>query len=168
MVSVTGSLACPALLAGRPGYAVGIGPWFRDIWIMRLIKTFAAAVLLLIPAMAEAVGFGLSVRPQFRTEITALPDGVYEVKAVGSSAPVNYWCGIGDYAIRSLGVPNNQRIYIWRAYEPGVRTVQFSLTPPPGADTKPGYSITVRKVGANMSASSAQNYCYDNFIMDTF
>ncbi|NOD37074.1 MULTISPECIES: hypothetical protein [unclassified Ruegeria] len=135
---------------------------------MRFLKVFASTALVLAPAIAEAVGFGLYVRPQFRTEITALPDGVYEVKAVGSSAPVNYWCGIGDYAIRTLGVPNNQRIYIYRAYEPGVRTVQFSLTPPPGADTKPGYSITVRKVGANMSASSAQNYCYDNFIMDTF
>ncbi|WP_171234852.1 hypothetical protein [Ruegeria sp. HKCCA6837] len=135
---------------------------------MRFLKVFASTALVLAPAIAEAVGFGLYVRPQFRTEITALPDGVYEVKAVGSSAPVNYWCGIGDYAIRTLGVPNNQRIYIYRAYEPGVRTVQFSLSPPPGADTKPGYSITVRKVGANMSASSAQNYCYDNFIMDTF
>ncbi len=120
---------------------------------MRFLKVFASTALVLAPAIAEAVGFGLYVRPQFRTEITALPDGVYEVKAVGSSAPVNYWCGIGDYAIRTLGVPNNQRIYIYRAYEPGVRTVQFSLTPPPGADTKPGYSITVRKVGANMSAS---------------
>ncbi|WP_050604212.1 hypothetical protein [Ruegeria sp. 6PALISEP08] len=135
---------------------------------MRFIRAFAAAALILMPSLTEAVGFGLNIRPQFRTEITSLPDGVYEVKAIGSSAPVNYWCGIGDYAIRTLGVPNKQRIYIFRAYEPGVRTVQFSLTPPPGADTKPGHSITVRKVGANMSASSAQNYCYDNFIMDTF
>lgn len=143
-------------------------PLFWDIWIMRFLKPFITATLVLAPAVAGAVGFGLSVRPQFRTEITPLPNGVYEVKAFGSSAPVNYWCGIGDYAIRTLGVPNSQRIYIWRAYEPGVRTVQFSMTPPPGADTKPGYSITVKKVGANMSAVSAQNYCYDNFITDPF
>ncbi len=117
-----------------------------------------------MPDLAQAVGFGLSVQPQYRTEITQVGEGTYSVKAIGSSAPVNYWCGIGDFAIRSLGVPNNQRIYISKAYEPGVRTVEFSLTPPPGADTNPGYSITVKRVGENMSASSAQNYCYDNFI----
>lgn len=128
---------------------------------------FAAAIVFatfLAPAAAYAVGFGISVRPTYRTDIRPLKDGIYEVKAIGSSAPVNYWCGIGDYAIRQLGVPGSQRIYIWKAYEPGVRTVQFSLNPPPGVDTTPGYSITVKRVGENMSASSAQNYCYDNFM----
>ncbi|MGV6804090.1 MAG: hypothetical protein ACWA49_07785 [Ruegeria sp.] len=130
-------------------------------------RSLAAAVLsatLLLPVSAQAVGFGLSVRPTYRTEIKPLGDNIYEVKAIGSSAPVNYWCGIGDYAIRQLRVPRPQRIYIWKAYEPGARTVQFSLEPPPGADTTPGYSITVKRVGENMSASSAQNYCYDNFM----
>ncbi len=131
---------------------------------MRFFKLFGAAALVLLPGIAQAVGFGLQVRPQFRTEITPVQNGVYAVKAIGSSAPVNYWCGIGDFAIRTLGVPNSQRIYIFKAYEPGVRTVQFSLTPPPGADTKPGYSVTVKRVGANMSAVQAQNYCYDNFM----
>lgn len=132
--------------------------------MLRVFKQAALAALLLSPAVAQAAGFGLSVQPQFRTEITPLNDGSYEVKAIGSSAPVNYWCGIGDYAIRRLGVPNSQRIYVSRAYEPGVRTVQFSLTPPPGVDTDPGYSLTVKRVGENLSAISAQNYCYDNFI----
>ncbi|NVO56423.1 hypothetical protein HW561_11545 [Rhodobacteraceae bacterium B1Z28] len=131
---------------------------------MRFCKILAVTALVLTPGLAQAVGFGLNVRPQFRTEITPLQNGIYEVKAIGSSAAINYWCGIGDYAIRTLGVSNSQRIYIARAYEPGVRTVQFSLTPPPGADTNPGYSITVKRVGENMSASSAQNYCYDNFM----
>lgn len=137
---------------------------FWDVWMMRIFRNAAVVVLLIVPGIAQAAGFGLNVRPKYRTEITALQNGDFEVKAIGSSAPVNYWCGIGDYAIRTLGVSNSQRIYISKAYEPGVRTVQFSLTPPPGADTKPGYSITVKRVGENMSASSAQNYCYDNFI----
>ena len=135
---------------------------------MRLLRASVVAVLVLLPGIAQAVGFGLNVRPQFRTEITPLQNGEYLVKAIGSSAPVNYWCGIGDYAIRTLGVPSSQRIYISKPYERGVRTVQFSLTPPPGADTKPGYSVTVKRVGANMSAASAQNYCYDNFIDQGF
>ncbi|MFD0910056.1 MULTISPECIES: hypothetical protein [Ruegeria] len=128
------------------------------------ISALVLSATLLAPIAAQAVGFGIGVRPTYRTEIRSVGDGVYEVKAIGSSAPVNYWCGIGDFAIRQLGVPGSQRIYIWRAYEPGVRTVQFSLKPPPGVDTTPGYSITVKRVGENMSASSAQNYCYDNFM----
>ncbi len=130
----------------------------------RLIVPFVFCATLLLPVVAQARGFGLSVRPTYRTEIRPVEDGVYEVKAIGSSAPVNYWCGIGDFAIRQLRVQRSQRIYVWKAYEPGARTVQFSLKPPPGADTTPGYSITVKRVGENMSASSAQNYCYDNFM----
>ena len=33
---------------------------------------------------------------------------------------------------------------------------------PAGADTSPGYSVSVKRVGDNMPASMAQNYCYDN------
>jgi len=131
---------------------------------MRFFKISGAAALIILPGLAQAAGFGLHVRPQFRTEITPMQNGVYEVKAIGSSAPVNYWCGIGDFAIRTLGLPSSQRIYISKAYEPGVRTVQFSMTPRPGVDIKPGYSVTVKRVGANMSAASAQRYCDDNFM----
>lgn len=130
----------------------------------RFFVFFLLCTSLLAPLAAQARGIGLSVRPTYRTEIRPIGDGIYEVKAIGSSAAVNYWCGIGDYAIRQLGVPRSQRIYVWKAYEKGARTVQFSLKPPPGADTTPGYSITVNRVGENMSASSAQNYCYDNFM----
>ncbi|WP_425085804.1 hypothetical protein [Ruegeria profundi] len=132
--------------------------------MMRIAKLIAASALIIAPQLAQAVGFGVRVGPQNRTEITPLEGGIFEVRAIGSSAPVNYWCGIGDFAIRTLGVPGPTRIYIYRAYEPGVRTVQFSLTPPPGANTDPGYSISVKKVGMNMSATKAQNYCYDNFL----
>ncbi len=132
--------------------------------MMRVAKLIAVSAFVLAPQLAQAVGFGVRVGTQNRTEITPLEGGIYEVKAIGSSAPVNYWCGIGDFAIRTLGVPGPTRIYIHRAYEPGVRTVQFSLTPPPGANTDPGYSISVKKVGMNMSATKAQNYCYDNFL----
>ncbi len=131
---------------------------------MRIAKTAALAMLIVIPGIAQAVGFGIAVRPAFRTTVTPLPNGVYEVAAIGTSAPVAYWCGIGDYAIRTLRTKSNQRIYIAGAYVPKARTVQFSLTPPEGADTSPGYSVTVKRVGANMTAASAQDYCYDNFM----
>ncbi len=136
----------------------------RDV-AMRIGLILTAAMFVATTAGAQGVGFGYKLRPQFNTQITPLKDGTYEVKPVGgSSAPVTYWCGIGDYAVRTLGVSNSQRIYVSKPYEKGVRTVQFSLTPPPGADTNPGYSLTVNRVGENLSAASAQNYCFDNFI----
>lgn len=132
---------------------------------MRIGIFLGAVFLVASSAWAQGVGFGYKLRPQFRTEVTPLKDGTYQVKPVGgSSAAVTYWCGIGDFAVRTLGVSNAQRIYISKAYEKGVRTVNFSLTPPPDVDTTPGYSLTVKRVGENMSAASAQDYCYDNFI----
>ncbi len=134
---------------------------------MRFLTCLSLTAIILAPTIAQSqgVGFGYKLRPQFRTQITPLKDGTYEVKPVGgSSAAVTYWCGIGDYAVRTLGVSNSQRIYVSKAYEKGVRTVQFSLTPPPGANTNPGYSLTVNRVGENLSAASAQNYCFDNSI----
>ncbi len=132
---------------------------------MRMSVILCAAIFVATSAGAQGVGLGYKLAPQFKTQITPLKDGTYQVKPVGgSSAAVTYWCGIGDYAIRKLGVSNSQRIYVSKAYEKGIRTVNFSFTPPPGADTDPGYSLTVNKVGENLSAASAQNYCFDNFI----
>ena len=87
------------------------------------------------------------------------------------SAPKDFWCGAGDYAIRVLRTSATQRIYLWQAVGPAVTVkghngVQFSLQSPQGADTNPGYSISVKKVGDNMTASMAQNYCYDRLTDD--
>ncbi len=131
---------------------------------MRFLKLTCVMTIVLMPVVAQAVGVGFGVRPAFRTTVTPLQDGTFEVAAIGSSAPVAYWCGIGDYAIRTLRTPSNQRIYISKPYERGVRTVQFSLTPPEGAENVSTYSVTVKTVGASMTAASAQGYCWDNFI----
>lgn len=133
---------------------------------MGIWKVTGVAALVLLPGLAlgQAVGFGVGINPAFRTTITPLKNGWYEVATHGTSAPIAYWCGIGDFVKRGLGMKGNQRIYVARAYEKHVRTVQFSLTPPEGADTSPGYSVTVKRVGANMSANAAQNHCYDNLM----
>lgn len=124
----------------------------------------AVATVMLWPGFAQGIGFGVGVYPAFQTTVTPLKNGDYQVSVSGSSAPVSYWCGIGDFAIRTLRTKATQRIYITRAYEKQTRTVQFSLTPPEGVDTTPGYSVTVKRVGENMSAGSAQGYCWDNFM----
>ncbi len=131
---------------------------------MRTVRTTILAATVLVPGLAVAAGIGVGSYPAFRTTVTPLNNGDYEVAASGTSAPVAYWCGIGDYAIRTLRTQASQRIYISKAYERGVRTVQFSLTPPEGADTSPSYSVGVKRVGENMTAATAQGYCYDNFL----
>ncbi|MDA7967076.1 hypothetical protein [Ruegeria sp.] len=130
--------------------------------LLNLVKAIGLAAVLVVPGLAQAVGIGVRFGLVNQTEVTPLENGVIQVKAAGSSAPVAYWCGVGDYAMRTLRTKATQRIYVSRAYERGARTVLFTLTPPPGADTDPGYSVTVKRVGENMSAASAQRYCYDN------
>lgn len=99
-------------------------------------------------------------------EVHDLGGGVYEVVGRVGSGPMQYWCGIGDYAISVLGVAAAQRIYVWRPIGPSVvrsgrKAVQFALSPPPGADTTSGLSLSVRRAGDNINAAMARQYCYD-------
>lgn len=119
-----------------------------------------ATAALLLPAVASAW------TAWNRLEVQPLKNGVYEVISDVGSGPVQFWCGAGDYGMRVLGAGATQRIYIWEAIgpsvtRPGRKAVQFSLTPPPGADTSTGYSLTVKRAGDNITAAMAQNYCYD-------
>lgn len=99
-------------------------------------------------------------------EVLPVSEGVWEVvNRVGSGAQ-DYWCGIGDFAIRALRTQATQRIYIWKEIgpsvnRPGRKSVQFSLTPPPGSDTSTRYSLSVKVRGDNINAATARNYCYD-------
>ena len=103
-----------------------------------------------------------------RHEVLPVSEGVWEVvNRVGSGAQ-DYWCGIGDFAIRQLRTQATQRIYIWQEIgpsvnRPGRKSVQFALTPPPGSDTSTGYSLSVKIRGDNLNAATARNYCYDRF-----
>jgi hypothetical protein len=132
---------------------------------MRFFKVSGTVALLLLPTLAQAVGVGFGFRPGYRATVTQLDNGNYQVVTHGSSAAIAYWCGIGDFAIRTLGVPTSQRIYVAKAYDKQTRAVQFSFTAPEGGNTSKSYSITVSRVGENMSASGAQSHCFDN-IMD--
>ncbi|MBE1285692.1 MAG: hypothetical protein GJ676_20440 [Rhodobacteraceae bacterium] len=119
-----------------------------------------AAVLGILPGLA----FGFQAWN--RHDVNAVQGGVFEVVSEVGSAPIDYWCAAGDYAIRVLRTSAVQRVYIWQPIGPAVtrqgrKGVQFSLTPPPGADTSTSYSVGVKRAGDNMRASSAQNYCYD-------
>ncbi|WP_170775789.1 hypothetical protein [Ruegeria lacuscaerulensis] len=131
------------------------------------MKAILAAIFLVVvagSATAQSNRPGVGIFPTFQVIVTPEEGGVYRVEPVGiSSAPV-YWCGIGDYAVQTLGKARTQRIYIAEAYVPGARTVKFSFDPPADIDTTPGYSLTVNRVGENLSASRAENLCYDSVI----
>lgn len=123
--------------------------------------------LLLVPAVASAW------RAQNRHEVFAIGDGVYEVLSRPGSGPADFWCAIGDYAVRQDRAAATQRIYIWRPIgasvtRGGYKAVQFAYRAPKGADTSTGLSLTVRRAGDNLSASFARNYCFDGGHEDDF
>lgn len=103
-----------------------------------------------------------------RHEVLPVQEGVWEVVSRVGSSPQDYWCGIGDFAIRELRTGAAQRIYIWEGVGPSVnrpqkRSVKFALTPPPGADTSSSYSLSIKRPGENISANLARSYCYNHF-----
>lgn len=101
-----------------------------------------------------------------RHEVMPVSDGVWEVINEVGSGPQDYWCGIGDFAIRQLRTKATQRIYVWQGIGPaatrqGRKSVQFSLSPPPGASTERGYSLSIKNPGYSLNAATARYYCFD-------
>lgn len=93
----------------------------------------------------------------------------FEVVGRSGSTNTDYWCAAGDYARRVLDVPVSQRIYIQSglaAAETQDRksAVQFTLQPPADADLRPGFLVSIRRVGENMSMSGAWSYCLQRTI----
>ncbi len=127
----------------------------------RVVKAIAVSLLIAAPGLA------LAFQAWNKARVYALSGGVFEVVNYHGSVPRDYWCGAGDYAIRILRTSATQRVYLWKAVgpsvsEPGKKGVQFALQAPPDSDTKPGFGVQVKRIGDNMNAAMAQNYCYDN------
>ena len=126
----------------------------------RMILMGTLTALVLLPAAA------LPWRAWNRHEVLPVGNGVYEVVSRIGSGAQDYWCAIGDYAIRQDRVAATQRIYVWQAIgpsetRPNRKGVQFAYRPPAGSNTETGYSLTVRQVGDNLNAATARQYCYD-------
>ncbi|UWQ31694.1 hypothetical protein K3555_13955 [Leisingera sp. M527] len=120
-----------------------------------------AGALLLLPEASAAW------RAINRHEVLPVSEGVWEVVARVGTGAQDYWCGIGDFAIRQLRAPVNQRIYVWRGVgpsvnRPGRKAVQFAFGLPPGVpDRSSSLSLNVREAGDNLHVTAAQTYCYD-------
>ena len=117
-------------------------------------------------AMAVLPSLALAWQSENRHTVNPLTNGAFEVVGNPGSGGPEYWCAAGDYALHQLGVAETQRIYIARGRGEPVTSdrksgVQFSLTPPAGASTETPLFFSMRRVGDNVSARFAYNYCID-------
>lgn len=125
---------------------------------MRTILLWVGLAMMIAPSFAEARS-----RAYLNT-VVPFKDGTFEVVGGNSVAARDYWCSAGDFVRLTLRKSAKQTIYLHTALGPsqaarGRKAVRFSLTPPEGADTSPGYSVSVKRVGDNMSAGAASQFC---------
>lgn len=134
------------------------------IWSKRMVLS---AVLALTP------GWVMAYRAYNWHDVFAVSETVFEVIGRPGSGAADYWCAAGDYVRHALRDKATRRIYIWRAIGPSViqsgrRAVHFSLTAPENASTSPGYSLSVKAVGDNLTAAAAFQYCLGDDRFDPF
>ncbi len=137
---------------------------FAMFWRKKMVLS---AVLVLIP------GWVMAYRAINWHEVYPVSRTVFEVVGRVGSGATDYWCGAGDYVRNALGDTSVRRIYIWRGIgpsvnKPGFKAVQFALTPPENADTSPGYSLSVKAVGDNLTSIAAFQYCLNDDLFDPF
>ena len=112
-------------------------------------------------------GLAMAWQAWNRHEVNQLSNGVFEVVGRPGSGAADYWCAAGDYTYRNLRSASVQRVYIYRGVgpsvsRPGYKAIQFALTPPAGANTEPSVTLSMHRVGDNMRAAAAQQYCFDS------
>lgn len=102
------------------------------------------------------------------SEVAEVSGGLYEVTPRKSRATSDFWCAIGTYAVRQLGKPVGQEIYVWRGRGPGAggrSSVRFGFAPPPGGAVASA-SLSVDTVGNSLSVAQAQQTCFDRLVND--
>lgn len=124
-------------------------------------KTAITALLATLPGMAMAW------QAENRHFVNPVSDTVFEVVGRSGSGGPEFWCAAGDYARRVIGSSATQRIYVVRGPAPAMtrnwnRAVLFSFDEPKDVDLRPGFTLSVTRVGENLIAASAQSYCSDN------
>lgn len=128
----------------------------------------ALAVALALPSAAQA----------FRAfnNLNVNPEGPqsFEVIQRGGIDAADAWCAAGDYARRVLRVPANQRVYLVEGKHIARTETRrrfgysFSLTAPPEAAniTQQPLTLSLRRIGDSLTASFAQQYCYNRLGVD--
>lgn len=133
----------------------------------RFLSLFALGVILSTLVLPNAAA---AFRAQNTLKVNPEGQGQFEVIQSGGVTAGDVWCAAGDYAMRVLGVAGTQRVYLVegkhtaRTEERRRFGYSFSLTPPPEAQNFPTSPLllSLKNVGDSLSATSAQQYCYDN------
>jgi hypothetical protein len=90
-----------------------------------MFRHLVLAAALLAPVAAAADDFravsGLKVAPE--------GNDIYRVYGVPTWGQGDYWCAIGDYALRVLRLDYNDRLYVVGDYQRGQRDYRFSTSP---------------------------------------
>ena len=74
----------------------------------------------------------------------------------------DYWCAVGDYAFRRLGLDFTDRLQVVRPYQSSDESVVFGVGGTPASVFS--LAATVRTPGANLSVGQARSYCADRII----
>lgn len=124
----------------------------------KTLSALALAALTASPVLAFTASNYMRVNP--------VNGSVFEVVARGGAGPGDYWCAAAEYLLYKGSTNATQRIYVVRelgAAETANRrsAVQFSLQAPSGVDTNPGFTMSVGRIGENLSAAMARNQCHD-------
>lgn len=125
-----------------------------------IAPVLAFALSLGLPASAQAYGFA------DRLPSAQVNSAVFEVVSRGAQSAREYWCSAGAHARLQLGARNADRVYLARgrgpsATNPRRKSVQFTLSPAAAGiePASPGLSLTVRRVGDNLSVGQAAAFC---------
>jgi len=128
-----------------------------------LLKISLSVALSALPSLAGA----WTARNYHK--VAPVSDTVFEVVGRAGSGGQEFWCAAGDYSRRVLGASVTQRVYLVRGPAPAQtqnwnRAVLFSLVPPVGVDPGTSLFLSLKRVGDNLSASAAQQYCQRDLV----
>ena len=90
-----------------------------------MFRQLALAAALLAPVAAGAADF----RAVSKLKVAEEGNNIYRVYGVPTWGQPDYWCAIGDYAVRVLRLDFNARIYVVGDYQRGQRDYRFSTSP---------------------------------------
>jgi len=100
-------------------------------------------------------------------EVFALSDGSIEVLSRPGAGATDFWCAIGDYAVRQARAASSQRLYLLHPIaqsvsKPRYKSIRFGYEKPSNAQEGNEYVLSMRRVGENISVGMARQYCFGN------
>ena len=122
----------------------------------------AISALLISGLLASADSF----KSINRLDVNPLTATEFEVVQGRRSSPKKIWCAASDYTQRALGQSSKTDITINTpsgpsVTEPGRKAVGFTIDPNQMTPVKSS-TVTIKTVGASLSASHASTFCRDD------